>query len=399
MLYILMPEGQAEWYWRTTELPWQHAGSMEDLIQQARAQYTGSEAILYVPTQHVQLTHQPLTRTQYRQLGQQGVRYLVEEMTIDAVDQLAIFSHYDQGHLYQMTLPQSVRQTYQHSIDLLPWKARALLPDFLLLPVPDQDEWVVGCIGSHQLVRWSAWQGWVWEQPDVFSLIAANHPTPVQKIRFYQVDDSQREQIMHQLTTAWPVGQQSDDEVRPLGMNWQAFAELPLVTVSAYHPFNMLQKQSGPRQLNGYWVACAALLCVAVLTQAIYDGLRWWRYQRLSDQTAQLMVNQYKQWFPNDGRITEQNVRSRFRARLASNATADRQALNLLSRFGPVLQQNNLSVEQVTFAQNNLTAAVLAPNPEALNQLMAQLKQQGLSVSLGTVQNRGSRVVGLLTMQ
>lgn len=127
--------------------------------------------------------------------------------------------------------------------------------------------------------------------------------------------------------------------------------------------------------------------------------MRWWKYKQLANQTAQLAVDQYKQWFPNETRVNEKNLRSQFSAKMKLNANADTQALQLISRVGPILQQSNIRAEQVQYLNNGLTMNLLAQNSDALTRLTDQFKQQGFAVELGAIRNQGSQVIGMVKVQ
>lgn len=403
MLSIMMPEGQAAWLWRLDGQDWHSANTIEQLIADSRAQYSGHEATVFFPSQHAQFFSQPLSRQQFKKLGVQGVGYLIEDMTIDAVDHLTIFAQHAVDEVHLMAIPQSLRATYQNSLGLLPWTVRALLPDFLVLPVPETGEWTIAQIFDRQLVRWSAWRGWVWEQVDFFGILDIENAQSqtfqtLASIKFYGVAESLQQQIIAVLSHDGVATTQAD-ESGATGIQWQAFAELPFERPNIRHPFNILQKKSTATPLNGYWTACVVVLCLAVMTQAIYDGMRWWRYQKLANETAELAIHQYKMWFPDEAHISEQNLRSKFKAKIQANAAADRHALELLSRVGPILQQMNVSAQQVNYQNNILSMDVIAHNSDMVNQLATQLKQQGLNVNVGNIQNQGTGIVGTLKIQ
>lgn len=382
MLYLCMPEGQGQWWWQLENNQWQSATSIEELIQAIQPVYQKKEAIVFFPQQSAQFFEQNLTKAQYKQLGQQGIQYLLEDYSIEPIEHLAIFHHFQHEQISFMALSQQVRETYQQVLALLPWQVQALLPDFLLLPEPEEGSLYIAQLGTRKLARWSALRGWNIEDVSLLKQLEI----PLHSMHLFQLDDEFVETLQQQF------GDELEYRIR----------ELPQVQLirARQHAFNALvkTKRAASSGLN-YWKACAALLCAAVAVQVIFDGLRWWKYQSLATQTAALAVEQYQQWYPHESHITEQNLKKNFKSKLQLNAAADRQALQLISRVGPILQQNSLAAEQVTYQNNALSLNVLARNSETLQQLTEQFKQQGFNVELGAIRNQGSQVVGLIKVQ
>ena len=79
-----------------------------------------------------------LSSTQLKQLGSSGKQYLFEEMSITPVEQLSV-RQINQANNHQLyALATSDIETWQQSAALIGMRINALLPDFLLLPVPDE---------------------------------------------------------------------------------------------------------------------------------------------------------------------------------------------------------------------------------------------------------------------
>lgn len=386
MLYLWMPEGQGQWLWQLDDGAWQLADSLDQLIQTIKPIYKGNEAVVFFPSQNAQFYTQSLTRAQYKQLGYTGTQYLIEDYTIEPIDHLAIFQHFQQDHIHFMAMPQQVRETFQQSLALLPWHISALLPDFLIAPEPVADGSSVLEVFNRHIVRWSNFRGWSFDDVSMLEHI----PAKIEKIHFYAVS----EPVIDAITEIMVARSEQDIVVERLTtQNLQ-------LTRFKQHPFNALLKVKRKKSTGiSYWKASAALLCVALIFQVSYDALRWWKYKQVSNQTAQLAVNQYQQWFPNESGITEDNLKRRFKAKIASNAAADRQALQLISRVGPVLQQANIAAQQVSYQDNALSMNLIARNSDALTQLTEQFKQQGFSAELGAIRSQNSQVVGLIKVQ
>lgn len=383
MLYLWMPEGQGDWLWCTNGGTWQSAPSVEALIQAVNFTSTSKDAMVFFPSQTAQFDVKPLPRAQYKQLGVQGIHYLLEENSIDAIDHLAIFHHYAQNELHMMAMSKQTRETYQYSLSLLPWHIQALLPDFLIIDTPEAQTLKIMQIHDRTVWRWGEYRGW---QSSDLSLIDL-WQDPEQKIQVAGLSSLQMSQLADALKDSSVLATKNVDELS---------ADLSKIK---NHPFNALLKVKKPSQQSHYWRACAALFVVALSVQVLYDGLRWWKYKKIADQTSELAINQYKQWFPNDGRINEQNLTTQFDAKIRANATADVQVLQLISRVGPILQQANIAAQQVKYQENSLSLHLLTKNAENLKNLTEQFKQQGFSAELGAIQNQGNDVIGIIKVQ
>ncbi len=383
MLYLWMPEGQGQWLWQLDDSNWQIAESLEQLIQTVKAIYNGTEAIVFFPSQSAQFYTQPILKAQYKQLKQQGIQYLIEEYSIEPVEHLAVFHDFFKDQLNFMAIPQNIRDTYQQSLSLLPWQVQSLLPDFLLLPEPEIDSLSIAQVFDRQILRWSKFRGWSFDDPELLAQLAL----APKMVNFYQVDDELVSKV--QLV----LGAEVDYKSREL-------SKIPL-SYFKHHPFNILLKTKHKQSATShYWKACAVILCLAIAVQVSYDLIRWWKYRALANQTVQLAIEQYQQWFPDESRITEQNLQSNFKAKLGANSiSGDRQALELLSRVGPILQQANILAEEVNYQNGHLNMSLLVGNSQMLNQLVEQFKQQGFTVELGAIRNQGSQVLGMVKVQ
>ena len=143
MLYVWMPEGDAAWrWWVGTELAatmllseWQVAGNWEALLADT-AVNPQREVTVFFPSSSAQLLQRSMSRQQRRQLGDQGVRYLLEEYTLGSVEQLAVRDQLiGDDELNVLAVPSNHIAQYIQSMALGNWQLHALLPDFLLLPV------------------------------------------------------------------------------------------------------------------------------------------------------------------------------------------------------------------------------------------------------------------------
>ena len=380
MLYLWMPEADGVWQWSHGEA-WRSALSLEQLIQDLKL-HQGEEAVVYFPSRNVQILQQSLTKEQYKKLGQEGLKYLLEEYVILPIDQMKVFSHFqapDQVTL--LGIHQYAVTTMQHSLSLLPVKVVSLLPDFLVLPVPTEKQTVLAYLNGHLLVRENEWMG---NSVDDLSLYLEF----AEKERHYQYAQLTAEQLdsMFAATTTEYLEQ----------FNYQFLATKKLKN----HPFNVLPKaKESSATVSGYWKACAVLCLALILVQLSFDALRWIKLRKVADQTAFIAIDQYKSWFGESSRVTEQNIKSQFESNLRLSQSANTQALQLLSRVGPILMQHQIVANKVNYDTSILSMDLVANSSDKLQTLVQQLNQQGFKAELGTIQTQGTSVVGLVKIK
>ena len=380
MLHIWMPEANGVWQWSKGD-DWVKAESLEQLIQDIKLE-KNEEAVVYFPSREVQIVQQQLSKAQYKQLGVEGVKYLLEEFVIVPVEQMKVFSHF--------TLPDQVSilgvanhavTMMQNALTLLPVKVVALFPDFLFLPIPEPEQIVVANINGHLLVRENEYLG---NSVDDLALYLEFAPKNCQYL-YSGLSDAQAESLF---------------AIAPSNQRERFEYQLVEIKKPKNHPFNVLPKsKSEGSSVTGYWKACAVLVLALIVAQLSYDTLRWIKLKKTANQTAVLAVEQYQSWFGRTERTTEQNVRSNFQSRLNKSQMGDAQALQLLSRVGPILMQHQIIANQVSYETSILNMDLVAKSSDSLQTLVQQLNQQGFKAELGNIQTQGATVIGLVKIQ
>lgn len=380
MLYLWMPEANGVWQWSNGDA-WSESSSLEQLIQEIKI-YQGEETVVFFPSRGLQLLQQQMSKSQYKQLGTEGVRYLLEEYVIQPIDQLKVL-HYFQAaeeRLTVMGIAQNSVETLLHSLNLLPLKVAALLPDFLVLPQPDLGETILANIHQRLLARENKFSGNSIDELGVY--LEFIHP----ETRFRCSGLSPDQQIVLDAVTTQEQRQYFSYQFEPIKKPKQ-------------HPFNILPKAQKSEQFSGYWKACAAVFCAILIVQLSYDVLRWSKLKKLADQTAIQAIDQYQDWFGPNSRITEENIQSQFESQLRMSRSANTEALQILSRVGPILAQQQILAERVGYESSILSLDLKASSSEQLQALTQQLNQQGFKAELGNVQTQGAGVIGLVKVQ
>lgn len=379
MLYLWMPETNGTWYWSAGE-NWLQAHSLEQLIQDLQA-HNGKEAVVYFPSRNAQVLQQPMTKAHYKQLGQEGVKYLLEEYVTLPIDHMKVVHHFQNDQLNVMGVAQSTIETWQHALSLLPIQIAAFLPDFLILPTPEKNQVVIVNLYDHLLIRESEWSG---NSVDDLGLFL-EFQTPETQYKLANLNSSELASVL---------AASSQDQYTEFSYQFQ-----PLLKAKQ-HPFNVLPKSKNAEvQWSGYWKASALVLFAVILVQLGYDALRWSKLKKVADQTAVQAVDQYKYWFGESSRVTEQNIKSQFESQLRMSQLGDTQALSLLSRVGPILMQKQIIAQQVNYDASTLAMSLKAKSADDLQGLTQQLNQQGFQAELGNVQADSVGAIGVVKVK
>lgn len=379
MLYLWMPEANGVWQWSTGE-SWYPASSLEHLIQETQAHH-GEEAIVFFPSRDAQMLQQTLAKSQYKKLGVEGVKYLLEEFVVLPIDSMKILHHFQNpDQLVILGVANSTVEMLQQALSLIPVKVISLLPDFLILPIPDAGQTVIANVSGRLLVRENEFMG---NSVDDLALFLDYQPQGQR----YKVSNFTAEQM--QSLEAMLTHEQIES----------FHYEVPVLKKAKAHPFNILPKAKNSTGVAGYWKACAAVLLAALMVQFSYDATRWYKYRKVADRTALQAIDQYKYWFGQSSRVTEQNLKSQFESHVRLNKSANTQALQLLSRLGPVLMQNQIVANRINYDASVLNMELKANSATALQTLTQQLNQQGFKVELGNIQPNGTGAIGLVKIQ
>ncbi len=135
MLYLWMPEANGKWQWTDGDF-WNTALSMEQLVQETQS-YHGNDVVVFFPSRHAQIMELSMPKQQYKKMGQEGIKYLLEEYVVLPIDSMKVLHHFEQpDQLSILGIANTMLETFQHALHLLPFKVEALLPDFLILQIP-----------------------------------------------------------------------------------------------------------------------------------------------------------------------------------------------------------------------------------------------------------------------
>lgn len=379
MLYLWTPEANGVWQWSDGEC-WKQSSNLEQLIQDLK-EHHGKEAAVFFPSRDVQIIQQSFPKAQYKKLGADGVKYLLEEYVILPLDLMKVLHHFQNSEqLTVFGIANAKVETLQHALALIPVNVTALLPDFLLLPEPKAGQVVLANINGHLLVRENEFLG---KTVDDLSLFL----------------DYQQTQPLYQVANLTAVQMNSLQAVVTTELIESFHYEVPVIKKPKQHPFNVLPKAKNQQGVSGYWKACAAVLLGLLVVQFSYDAVRWHQNKKVANAMAVQAVDQFKYWFGQSYPVTEQTLKSQFEAQLRQSQTGSTQALSLLSRVGPLLMQQQITANRVSYDASALNMELKAGSAELLQNLIQQLNQQGFKAELGNIQPSASGVVGLVKIQ
>ncbi|MFW1689715.1 type II secretion system protein GspL [Acinetobacter ursingii] len=379
MLYLWMPEANGAWFWSTGE-NWLQASSLEQLIHDLQP-HQGEETVVFFSSRHIQILQQQITKAHVKQLGADGIKYLMEEYVTMPIDHMRVVHHFESpDQLTILAVAQNLVETWQHALNLLPIKLVALLPDFLIVPEPEQNKVNLIHLHGQTLVRESRYKGMVIDDLGVYLEFQAADT-------FYHYSNltAQQLDLLANVSTA--------ETREPFDYQFQKIQK------SKQHPFNVLPKAKNESKVSGYWKACVAVFIAVLIVQLSYDALRWYKLKKLANQTATQAVDQYKYWFGANSRVTEQNIKSMFESQLRMSQSGDTTALNLLSRVGPILMQRQIVAQQISYSASSLSMSLKANSANDLQNLTQQLNQQGFKAELGNVQADGAGAIGMVKVQ
>lgn len=379
MLYLWMPEANGAWFWSTGE-NWLQASSLEQLIHDLQP-HQGEETVVFFSSRHIQILQQQITKAHVKQLGADGIKYLMEEYVTMPIDHMRVVHHFESpDQLTILAVAQNLVETWQHALNLLPIKLVALLPDFLIVPEPEQNKVNLVHLHGQILVRENRYKGMVIDDLEVYLEFQAADT-------FYHYSNltAQQLDLLANVFTA--------ETREPFDYQFQKIQK------SKQHPFNVLPKAKNESKVSGYWKACVAVFIAVLIVQLSYDALRWYKLKKLANQTATQAVDQYKYWFGANSRVTEQNIKSMFESQLRMSQSGDTTALNLLSRVGPILMQRQIVAQQISYSASSLSMSLKANSANDLQNLTQQLNQQGFKAELGNVQADGAGAIGMVKVQ
>ena len=371
---------------------------------------------LYFPSTHVLQVDTELNSTQLKQLGASGKQYLFEEMSLTPVEQLTIrqLSHDDTHHLYAFA--QSDIELWQQSAKLAGMNIVALLPDFLLLPIPEEGagQQIMLYQDTHtMLLRQSLYQGMA---VSYLPLIFERFPHLSEVLLLPAIDElsdvSVNIETMDDITladninvaapvitsfTAIKAATAAMIVEHQLLLTTLAAAPLPLDNPE-HHALNFFVK-STDSQLSPYLRVAMMVALSALVLQMATNAVQWYQYNEATAQSKTEIATQYQSWFPNEPISTRTKLQVQLQSKLRSDGQASSSHMAILSRISPLIKQSSLKAQALVMQPSALSFTLIAPDRGSLDQFTSTLVAQGLAAKLEQVNgNEQGQFSGQITV-
>ena len=388
-------------HWQLVE-GWQQ---LQDIYSRYKA--NSQKAIcLYFPSTHMLQVDTELNSTQLKQLGAGGKQYLFEETSLTPVEQLAIrqMSHNNTHHLY--ALAQTDIELWQQSAKLAGMNIVALLPDFLLLPLPEEgagQQITLYQDKETMLLRQSLYQGMavsylplIFERfPHLSEVLIVPAIGDIGNMDSIVADIHDVSGTDDGLTSLNVVAQPNIPAGSFTAITAEMIAEYQLLLTTLVTPPKPLNNperhalnffvKSTDSQLSPYLRVALMVALSALVLQMATDAVQWYQYNEATTATKTEIATQYQSWFPNEPLSTRTKLQVQLQPKLRSDGQAPASHMAALSRISPLIKQSSLKAQALVMQPSALSFTLIAPDRGSLDQFTATLVAQGLTAKLEQV--------------
>ena len=340
---------------------------------------------LYFPSSHILQVDTELNATQLKQLGNSGKQYLFEETSLTPVEQLAIrqISEADNHQLY--ALAQSDIESWQQSAKLAGMSITALLPDFLLLPTPDEGAGQQVTLYQDEqtmLLRQSLRQGMaVSYLPLIFERFP--HLSEVNILPPITALDDLSKPTNSSMSTSFMAKTAALVADHQLLLTTLTTPPKP-VDSPERHALNFFIKSTDSK-LSPYLRVAAMVALSALVLQMATDGLQWYQYSKATVATKAEIAAQYQAWFPNEPLSSRTKLQVQLQPKLRSDSQAPASHMAALTRISPLIKQSSLRAQALVMQPSALSFTLIAPDRNSLDKFTSTLVAQGLNAKLAQV--------------
>lgn len=395
--------------WHEDIKQWQVIDSWQQLHDIYGSYKTNSQksVCLYFPSSYVLQVDSELNTAQLKQLGMSGKQYLFEETSLTPVEQLAIrqMTENSSHHLY--ALAQSDIESWQQSAKLIGMNIMALLPDFLLLPTPEEgagQQIVLYQDQQTMLLRQSLHQGMA---VSYLPLIFERFPHLSEVLLLSAIDDAfaDSSHASHNgfagnftnepafgdvinLTKHETTANAFTQTAAMIAEHQLLLTTLPVapkpLEIPERHALNFFIK-STDSQLSPYLRVAMMVALSALVLQMATDGVQWYQYKAATAATKTEIATQYQSWFPNEPLSTRTKLQVQLQPKLRSDSQAPNSHITVLSRISPLIKQSSLRAQALVMQPSALSFTLIAPDRGSLDQFTNTLVSQGLNAKLEQV--------------
>jgi general secretion pathway protein L len=348
-------------------------GKLSGLLQQAPG---NCQWIVLVPGEDVLTTTVRLPRKRRRQ-AIKALPYMLEDSVASDVTQEHVAigpDNADGATLVAVTRSQRLRDLLGTFADagITPHR---VIPDYAMLK--DQpDSWQILLAGDRAMVR----------RPD-----GTGFSTPVSRLALLL--DAGRDPEKDVPGGELQCFRAADMGLPALPGNWQVSEQViaspiqHLAAAAAETSLNLLQGEFKVVQQGGWnwrsWAAAAVLALVALGIGLLETGLETARYNRENEQLQASMMALARDALPGVTQIRDPQTQLLIAWRqLKTGGAGEAEFLPLLNRVSPVISQQQVTVQGISFKDGTLTMALEGSSLQQLDDLRQQIEQQGLEASL-----------------
>ncbi|ERL54780.1 type II secretion system protein GspL [Psychrobacter aquaticus] len=372
---------------------------------------------LYFPSTHVLQVDTALNTAQLKQLGNSGKQYLFEETSLTPVEQLSIrqVSYADNHYLY--ALAQSDIESWQQSATLAGMSIAALLPDFLLLPIPIEP-------ASQQVTLYQDTQTMLLRQSlhhgmavSYLPLVFERFPqlSEVNVLPSIETSDHSFLQSASDNVSEIVTSDDSSDLQKPsvtadfLVQTERLITEHQLLFTNLSvapkpvdnperHALNFFIK-STDSQLSPYLRVAMMVALSALVLQMATDGVQWYQYKEATAATKTEIARQYQSWFADEPLSARTKLQVQLQPKLRSDSQAPAAHMAALARISPLIKQSSLRAQTLVMQPSTLSFTLIAPDRGSLDQFTSTLTAQGLNAKLAQVNsNEQGQFSGQITV-
>lgn len=351
---------------------------------QLKAQPKAKKSLcLYFPSSHVLQVATEISAAQLKQLGNSGKQYLFEEISLTPVEQLSVrqISHTDSHQLY--ALAQSDIESWQQSAQLAGMNITALMPDFLLLPIPEEgggQQVTLYQDNQTMLLRQSVRQGMaVSYLPLIFEHFP--HLSDVNILSPIMDSDDDRSEAQADFMA------QTADLIAEHQLLLTALTGTPTpIANPERHALNFFVK-STESQLSPHLRVAMIVALSALVLQMVTDGVQWYQYNEATTATKAEIASQYQSWFADEPLSARTDLQVQLQPKLQTGSQDQTLHMAALSRISPLIKQSSLHVQTLVMQPTALSFTLIAADRDSLDEFTSTLVAEGLNAKLAQVSN------------
>ena len=341
---------------------------------------------LYFPTSHMLQVDTQLTTAQLKQLGDTGRQYLFEEVSLTPIEQLTIKQINQPNASYLYALAQNDIETWQQSATLAGLSIAALLPDFLLLPIPEEgagQQVVLYQDADTTLLRQTQYQGLA---VSYLPLVFERLPQLSEVCSLPAISDIIGD-ISSETADSNYINNVTTETATLISDQQLLLTPLPIspkpIDYPERHTLNFFIKTSSTK-LSPYLRITLMVALSALILQMAADAVQWYRYDVAASATEQAIATQYQSWFVDERLNPRTGLEAQMRDKLRSG-TQTSPSMAALARISPLIKQASLQAQALTVQPTSLSFTIIAPDRDSLDKFANTLNEQGLSASLQRV--------------